>query len=412
MNIVSFLDLIYQIFGKSVPNIKKIEKKGLLAIKIGQIFALRIDFLTPEKCELLATLYEQNEVMPNEDFKKLLSSYIEDSWYLNFNYIEEYALASASIGQVHRGELKSGEKVVIKLVKNEFTHNFQKDVNQVLKFFKMIIFIYPKLSRVANPMELIEMIKSDTLSELDLENEIKHQNILKEIYFEFNKKVDLNDLRFPKIYQDLSNDKVLVAEEIRGDTFEKLLQNGKLKYFDLKKLFRIHGFYMFGVGIFHGDLHPGNIILKDGNIYFVDCGAIGRVSNKLRVGLFNFMKHLSYYEFEECANNLHSMSDIEITKEKYDLFKEKLNKLYEDFPGKTVKEKSLTSQMMETIKLGVNYGMSFEKGIFPIIKSLMYLDGMVLRCNPNAILMEDMRENIPELEKIIKEEGDGLIWRR
>jgi ubiquinone biosynthesis protein len=56
---------------------------------------------------------------------------------------------------------------------------------------------------------------------------------------------------------------------------------------------------------------------------------------------------------------------------------------------------------METIKLGVNSGMSFEQGMFPIIKSLMYLDGMVLRANPKAILMKDMRQFIDEFRKII-----------
>jgi ubiquinone biosynthesis protein len=54
---------------------------------------------------------------------------------------------------------------------------------------------------------------------------------------------------------------------------------------------------------------------------------------------------------------------------------------------------------METIKLGVNSGMGFEKGMFSIIKSLMFLDGMVLRCNPNAVLLEDMRQFVSEFKK-------------
>jgi ubiquinone biosynthesis protein len=54
--------------------------------------------------------------------------------------------------------------------------------------------------------------------------------------------------------------------------------------------------------------------------------------------------------------------------------------------------------MMETIKLGVNSGMVFEKGMYPIIKSLMYLDGMVLRCNPQAVLVRDMRRFIDKFK--------------
>ena len=75
--------------------------------------------------------------------------------------------------------------------------------------------------------------------------------------------------------------------------------------------------------------------------------------------------------------------------------------LYEDFPGSKVSEISLTRKMMETIRLGVESGMSFDQGIFAIVRSLMYLDGMVLRCNPDAVLMEDMKAFIDDFEKFI-----------
>ena len=64
-------------------------------------------------------------------------------------------------------------------------------------------------------------------------------------------------------------------------------------------------------------------------------------------------------------------------------------------------EVSLTRKMMQTIKLGVHSGMTFEKGIFAIIRSLMYLDGMVLRCKPDAVLLRDRRRFIGEFEKLV-----------
>ena len=66
------------------------------------------------------------------------------------------------------------------------------------------------------------------------------------------------------------------------------------------------------------------------------------------------------------------------------------------FKDKTVVEISLTKKMMHTIKLAVNCGMEFEKGMFGIIKSLMFLDGMVIRCNPDSILLRDMRSYIKD----------------
>ena len=64
---------------------------------------------------------------------------------------------------------------------------------------------------------------------------------------------------------------------------------------------------------------------------------------------------------------------------------------------------------METIKLGVNSGMVFERGMYPIIKSLMYLDGMVLRCNPQALLVRDMRKFIDEFKNSMNLPGNQTI---
>lgn len=403
MNIISFFGLIHEIFKKGKPDINKIQEKGLLAVKIGQAFALRIDFLNPETTTELSKLYQDNQSLPSEELDLLLKSYVDKDWYENFTSIEKEPMASASIGQVHRGRLKDGTPVVIKIIKKDFTENFRRDANRVMGFFKMVTFIYPKLRRVANPVALIEMIREDTLSELDLENEIKHQLELREIYKKYHSQLDLSDLDFPRIYPELSNSKVMVSEEIPGETVERLLEKEAMDYGFLRRLFRLHGFFMFGIGRFHGDLHPGNLIVHDEKYYFVDCGALGSVSENLRVGLFNFMKHLSYNDFDRCAEALHQMSETRLTKEKFEKYRIKMNKLYEDFPGKTVSQVSLTRQMMETIKLGVHHGMDFEKGIFPIIKSLMYLDGMVIRCNPDAIMMEDMQSDIPILEEWVGE---------
>ena len=93
------------------------------------------------------------------------------------------------------------------------------------------------------------------------------------------------------------------------------------------------------------------------------------------------------------------MSERELGGLAFDTFKERFLELYAGFTGTTVAQVSLTRKMMQTIKLGVHSGMTFEKGIFAIIRSLMYLDGMVLRCKPDAVLLRDMRRFIGEFEK-------------
>lgn len=401
MHTLSFLDLLSEIFLKKDPNIDKIQKKGLLAVKIAQTFALRIDFLDENKCIQLMQLFNHVDKIPPGGVDVLLKKNAPPDWMEHFQVFDPNCFASASIGQVHRATLKSGETVAVKLIKGDFKAQFSQDVASLLKLFKTLILFYKKLERVADPVGILDNIRSFTLDELDLRNEIQNQEILLKIHEQHKQHVQLDRLKFPKIFKELSHENVMVSEFIEGETFDKKLTEGTLDYEQLLELFHIHGFYMFGIGTFHGDIHPGNLIYKDDDIYFVDCGAIGHVSEKMRKGLFRFMEALSFYDYPVCAQSLNLMSEVALEGNDFVKFQEKFMQLYQDFSNKTVSQVSLTKQMMETIKLGVHSGMRFEKGMFPIIKSLMYLDGMVIKCNPNAVLMKDMRRNIDALKKYL-----------
>ena len=402
MNIFSFIDLLQTIYGQKLPDIEKIQKKGLLAVKIAQHYALRIDFLNEDVCRHLAKLYRHNIYLPEEKIDLLLNSYVDKTWFDNFDYFNKTPIASASIGQVHRVRIKNGTEVAVKIIKKDFKNDFFKDINSLKKLFKFIIFFYPKLSKVFDPIGILEHIEDYTVAELDLSNEIKGQEILKQIHSKYEKQYNLSRLKFPKLYKNISNSNVMVSEYIEAQTLDALLEEKKLEYKDMLELFHIHGFYMFGPGTFHGDIHPGNILLdKDKNFYFIDTSAVSNVGSKIKKGLFYFFKFLSFYDYEKSAYFLNKMAETEIGGEQYKKFQNNFIELYSDFTNKTVSQASLTKKMMQTIKLGVNSGMVFEKGMFGIIKSLMYLDGMVLRCNPDAFLIKDMRAFIDEMEDII-----------
>lgn len=402
MRWIMFIRLFKMIFSKKLPDLDYIQRKGLLAVKIAQTFALRIDFLSEETCTHLAKLYTHTTAIEEENFLLLLKSYTDSSWINHFRSIDPKPLGSASVGQVHRATLKNGEVVVIKVIKKNFKKAFLKDVRSLRRLIKCVIFFYPKLAKVADPVGILEHIETYTLAELDLRNEIEHGKILKDIYQTNKNQFDLSRLKFPKIYEELSNEHVLVSEFIDGPTADDLLTSKMMPFQDILEIFHIHGFYIFIIGTFHGDLHPGNIIVKGQDYYFIDTGAISTVGKKIQAGLFEFMKYLAYYDYQGCAKALNHMADLEISGNQFIKFEKDMLILYKDFASKSVSQISLTRKMMETIKLGVNAGMVFEKGMFPIIKSMMYLDGMVLKGAPHTILMEEMRRFIHEFEEANK----------
>jgi ubiquinone biosynthesis protein len=401
MNAISFIHLMMMIFSKKKADLNAIQKKGLLAVKIAQTFALRVDFLSQEQCTHLAQLYSSTIPLPSEDALSLIKTYTSEDWIEQFEWIDPNPIGSASVGQVHRARLKTQEEVVIKIIKKDFSKDFERDVYKLDKLMKLAIFFYPKLAKVADPIGIIEYIKEYTLAELDLRNEIAHGKILRDIYHENKDTFDLSRLGFPKIYESLSSEKILVSEFLDGPTLDEILPQGILSNSDILEVFRIHGFYMYHTGTFHGDLHPGNIIVKDNIFYFIDTGAIAHVSDKIRFGLFNFMANLSLANYEGCARSLNDMAFKGISGTKLERYIEGLKVLYKDFDGKTVSEESLTKKMMQTIKLGVESGMEFEKGMFAIIKSHMYMDGIVLKGNPNTVLMKDVARFIDEFKEIV-----------
>ena len=121
MNVIDFILLLKSIYGKSPPDLKKIQQKGLLAVKIAQHYALRIDFLDEEVCRHLAKLYRQNIHVPSEKVEPLLKSYVDSSWFQEIKSFDPNPFASASIGQVHHAVINDGTRVVVKIIKKFYT---------------------------------------------------------------------------------------------------------------------------------------------------------------------------------------------------------------------------------------------------------------------------------------------------
>lgn len=401
MNALQFFRLLHTIYGRGKPDLALIQMLGLLAVKIGQVHALRPDFLNEEKCRELARLYRHTDHSHGMNADALLAA-SAPGLRAQLGRFDSTPLASASIGQVHRASLLSGEEVVVKLVKSDFRDSFESDVRRVARLFRIAVALYPPLRGVANPLSLLRLIERTTLSELDLRNEVAGQHTLQQIAEAYGDQFDLSDLGFIPIYESLSGENVMVSEYLPGPSLDELLEQGRLSYEMLLRLFHLHGFYMFIAGTFHGDFHPGNILVNEGRYYFIDTGYVGTVGDSIRRHLFDFFLSLSEYDYPACAHHLHLMSEMPLEPAAYSAFERKFLTLYADFRGKSVSEISLTQKMMATIRLGVLSGMRFGDGIFDIIKSLMYLDGMVLRAKPSAVLMEDIRPYLLEFKPLIK----------
>ena len=411
MRLLTFLRFMRQILKKSPADLEWIQKQGLLSVKLAQIFALRSDILSVEKCQQLQSLYQHAATIPSEDVFSNIDTRGPQGFRNAFEWIDEKPLAAASVGQVHKARLTNGDDVVIKIIKSQNEKQFRRDVNRMRRWLKIFLFFSPKLRKVGNPIALLNHVADYTTRELDLTNEIAGANELQGIQNEIKEKFPMPLLRFPKYYPDISNEHVLVSEYIRGESLEDGINAGNLEWETLLQLFRIHGAFLFGIGTFHGDLHPGNCIIdENGKFVFIDNGAICHAPKHVNETLFSFFEHLSKQQLTEAFNALLKMSKADLEGVKLQRYHARMSEIYENFESKPVGEQSLTQIMMKTVRTAVEKAKAdFGEEAFPIIRALMYLDGLVIRTHPDVMLIQSMG---PYLEEFrigleIGEKDDG-----
>ena len=399
---MTLLRFARELRGKKPVDIDKIQSMGLLAVKLGQICALRPDLIDPNRCIELQQLYSRAPTIPEESFELLLTKFTPEGFRSNFSRIESKPFAAASIGQIHRAVLLDGTNVVIKIIKADFKKSFKKDVRRMKRWVRLGLFFNPRLRKVGNPIGLLDHIEDYTVRELNLLNEIRGKERLENLALEYKEQFPMPKLSFPKIWTELSNENVLVVEEITAPTLESHLNSGTLEWDDMLQLFRIHGAFMFGLGVFHGDLHPGNAMMdEDKNFIFIDTGAICEAPNHVRKALFGFFYFLARGELQNAFDSMLTMAEVKPTGVTLDTYYSSMNDLYAGFVGTSVSEVSLTEQMMKTVRAAVMAGCSFGEDAFPIIRSLMYMDGMVLKGHPQVDLISSMGPYLDEFATLI-----------
>ena len=395
---LTFFRFMRQILRKKPADLDWIQHQGLMAVKLAQIFALRPDLLGEEKCKQLQQLYQHAASIPPENWEETLKSKAIPNFFDNFKSIESSPLAAASVGQVHRATLHNGDEVVIKFVKQANAVKFRQEVDRMRSWLRIFLVLSPRLRKVGNPMALLNHVADYTTRELDLRNEISGAEELARIQSEIADEFPTPKLRFPKYYPKLSNENVLVSEFIEGVSLEEGIENKSLEWSTLLELFRIHGAYLFGIGTFHGDLHPGNCIIdKEGRFVFIDNGAICHAPSFVNRSLFNFFEHLSRQEMHSAFMSLLDMTTKKPTGKKMQKYLNRMNEIYADFEKKPVGEQSLTRIMMQTVRAAVELANAeFGEEAFPIIRALMYLDGLVIRTHPEVLLIKSMGPYLDE----------------
>ena len=396
MLLLNFIKLVSSFHSKKFPNPDIITKLGILGIRIAQEYSSRFDVIDIEKCIYLSKF--QTSDTEKED-RHLLTLLPKKSPLLSqMEYYDNDSYSYSDINYLFKGCLKNGIEITIKAVNENAKKNFTKKVNSLEKELKFFSWFYPKFNKKYKTVEIIENLKKVTEQKLNLNNEIKSTELLKDYLAQYSDYKGFARLKFPSIYAYLTSDIMLVSKYTYGTYFYQMLENRRLSYKDVLEVIRIQLFFILKIGTFHSNLHLGNIILgSDGFIYFQDCNVLSSVNDETKENLFKLLSVISKYDYSEIPNILNNMSDVKIEAEKMNLVSLEINNIFKNSKGSFLQKDRIVKNIMYSFKSGIKNGMVFSNDIYPVIKSLIYLENMALKVKPKTYFAEDISKILTEI---------------
>lgn len=254
-----------------------LEDLGPTYIKLGQIMSSRSDILPQKYCDELMRLRSEVPPMSFSQVQEVIDRSFGYSWKQAFLDIEEKPLGSASIAQVHRATLKTGENVVVKVQREGIYETMSRDIGLLRRAVKLL-----------PPVAFKDLVDLDlVLTELWRVTQ-EEMNFLMEAanMEEFAaKNRDVVFVEVPRLYREYTTTQVLVMEYVDGlaiDDKADLLANG----YDLSEIGAkfVDNFVkqVIDDGFFHADPHPGNVMIRGGKIVWMDMGMMGRLTDRDR----------------------------------------------------------------------------------------------------------------------------------
>ncbi len=392
-----------------------LEDLGPTFVKLGQIMSMRPDFLPQEYCDELMKLQTSVTPLPFSTVLQVLEAEYQCPWNQIFHSIDEEALGSASIAQVHRAVLKSGDRVVVKVQRPGIYDIMSKDI-VLLKRAAALLQVVSNaqdvidLTMILDEMWTIAKQEMDFLIEASHIDEFLHLNAGEEF------------IECPQVKHRLTTPRVLVMEYIDGirfDDFEALEAKG----FDRDQLGRRLGEnYVRQIvedGYFHADPHPGNIWIRDGKIVWLDLGMMGRLSRRDRVALRRAILALTNHDTFEMKAAVLSLGLIRDRIDHTKLYEDIdiLMSQYNDLDFGTLQMGVLTRQIMNVLRshrIGIGPGLSmFARGVLTI-------EGVMRHCCPGISFVEifarglelDFAKNFNWRVEIDKFKRDGYVLLR
>ncbi|MDZ7961508.1 MAG: AarF/ABC1/UbiB kinase family protein [Aulosira sp. DedQUE10] len=357
---------------------------GPAYIKIGQALSTRPDLVPPAFLEELTKLQDQLPPFPNEIAYQFIEEELGAPPAEIYSELSAEPIAAASLGQVYKGKLKTGEEVAIKVQRPDLKERITID-----------LYILRRLAGWAK--KSFKRVRSDLVGILDElgdrifeEMDYIHEGENAERFFQLYG--HMKDIYVPKIYWEYTNRRVLTMEWINGI---KLTQTPEInaRGIDARYLIEVgvqcslrqlleHGF-------FHADPHPGNLLATlDGKLAYLDFGMMSEIKPPQRYGLIEAIVHVVNRDFEGLAKDYVKLDFLSPETDLTPIIPA-FARVFADAQGASVADLNIKSITDELSALMYEYPFRVPPYYALIIRSLVTLEGIAIYIDPNFKVLSE-----------------------
>ncbi|GJM13310.1 MAG: putative protein kinase UbiB [Pseudohongiella sp.] len=373
----------------SHPNVRlreAMEELGPIYIKFGQLLSTRRDFLDTELADELQSLQDKVPPFSSPSIHQLIEESLGENPESIFDDLDTEPFASASVAQVHKARLKSGEDVVVKVTRPGIEEVVTADI-KLLKWIAREIETRTDIGKRLHPIEIVNDYEQIIVDELDLLSEAANTSQLRR-NFE-NSPV----LYVPKVYWDYCSKRVMVMERIHGipvaDIDALNAQNT-----DLKKLAEtgvdIFFTQVFEHNFFHADMHPGNIFVShetpaNPKYIAIDCAIIGSLSVDDQEYLAKNLLAIFKRQYRRVAE-LHVECGWVPSDTKVHEFESAIRSVCEPIFEKPLSEISFANLLIELFRTASRFDMEVQPSLVLLQKTLLNVEGLGRQLYPDLDL--------------------------
>ena len=360
------------------------EELGPTFIKLGQVLSTRSDFIPTEYLLELAKLQDN---VPSFSFEDVEQIFLAETGKKPDELFAEFSpepMAAASIGQVHRGVLHDGTTVVVKVQRPDIEKTIAIDL-EIIAHIASLMERYLEELQGHRPSSIVEEFARTISKEIDYTVEIS--NIER-----FSRQFKGNpSIYIPKVYRELSCERILTMESIDGvkaSEVEQLLEQGSNLRLVAERGTNLIMEQIFIHGFFHADPHPGNIfILPDDVICFLDFGMMGRLSRQNREDFADLILHVVRQNERKVTESV-----LKLTNQLAEVDREALSRDLSDMLDRYIylplKELEAGKILQDILDLVSHHKIFFKPNFYLMMKAITTVEGVGRVLDPDLELIK------------------------